>query len=51
MLIMLLECKRFRTSESPVAAIFDQLFQITEEDWGHSAQLPADFVVADKYRN
>ena len=31
-----------------MAAIFDQLFQITEEDLlGHSPQLPADFVVPD----
>lgn len=27
-----------------VAAIFDQLFQIIEEDWGHSLQLPAALV-------
>ena len=33
-----------RKKAVPVAAIFDQLFQITEEDWGHSLQLPAALV-------
>lgn len=39
-----------REKAVPVAAIFDQLFQIIEEDWGYSPQLPAAFVVPDKYR-